>query len=138
MKQKDILQTLHQYTIAAVAQSNVPTLPIKFVSVAFDPPDDGKYLELIHLPNNPSDQFWNDEEIYRGIWRMILHWPNNGSGAYTALELIGSIGDYFEKNGIIEDLIQITNKPKLLGILEEGKEILYPVSVQYQSFSLDY
>ena len=136
MIQKDILQTLQQHTIAAVAQSNIPTLPIKFVGIAFTPPDSGKWLELIHLPNNPDDQFWNEEEVYRGIWRCILHWPNNGGGAYSPLDLIGSIADYFVKDGLINDIIQITNKAKLTGILEEGKEILYPISVQYQSFSL--
>lgn len=134
--EKAILQALQQKVIAAVAASTIPTLPIKFVNVAFSPPNDQKWLELVFIPNNPSDQTWGDEEVNRGIFRMILHWPNNGAGAYTPLDLVASIMSSFNKGERIAGLLQILNKPKAIGLIEQGSENLYPVSVEYIVFSL--
>jgi len=55
MNTKDILQAIQQKIITVVAASSNPTMPIKFVDVPFNPPVNGRYLEIIFLPNNPSD-----------------------------------------------------------------------------------
>lgn len=134
--EKSILQALQQHVIAAVASSTYPTLPIKFVDVAFATPNNQKWLELVFIPNNPADRTWGDEEVNRGIFRMILHWPNNGAGAYAPLELVASIMSSFSKDTKIGGLLQVLNKPKTMSTLQQGSENLYPVSVEYIVFSL--
>ncbi len=134
--EKSILQALQQKVIEAVAASTVPTLPIKFVDVAFTVPNDQKWLELIFIPNNAADRMWGDEEVYRGIMRLVLHWPNNGAGAYKPLELISSILSSFNKEERIGGLLQILNKPKLMTTVQSGSENWYPATVEYTVFSL--
>lgn len=134
--EKSILQALQQKVIAAVAASTFPTLPIKFVDVAFTIPNSQKWLELVFIPNNPSDITWGDEEMNRGIFRMILHWPNNGAGAYAPLELMASIASSFSKYEKIGGLLQLLKKPKSLSTIQQGSENLYPVTMEYSVFSL--
>jgi len=136
MIEKEILQSLQTAVISAVATSTMPTLPIAFVDVAFDPPNDGKYLEVIHISNNPIDPTWGNEEHHRGIMRLILHWPNNGAGAYTPLMLLASICSRFNKDTRIAGLVTILNKPKAMSKIANGQENLYPASMEYSVFTL--
>ena len=136
MIEKEILQALQSATISAVATSTLPTLPIAFIDVAFDPPNDGKYLELVHISNSPPDPTWGVEEHHRGIFRFILHWPNNGGGAYTPLILLASICSAFSKNQRIAGLVTVLNKPKALSKIPNGQENLYPASMEYSVFTL--
>lgn len=131
-----ILQALQQKVIASVSASTMSALPIKFVGVTFDPPDDGKWLEIVFLPNNPTDQYWGEEENYRGSVRLILHWPNDGSGSYTPIDLIASIGRAFTKHQVLVGSVKLTDKAKLNPPVENGVETLYPVTLRYESFSL--
>lgn len=133
---KNILQALQQKVIEAVAASTIPTLPVKFVGVSFVTPNDQKWLEIIHIPNNPSDRTWGDEEVNRGIMRLVLHWPNNGAGAYRPLEIMASIMSSFTKYEKIGGLLQILNKPKSMSMIENGSENWYPATVEYTVFSL--
>lgn len=133
---KNILQALQQKVIAAVAASTLPTLPIKFVDVSFKTPENQKWLEIVHIPNNPADSTWGNEEIHRGIMRLVLHWPNNGAGAYKPLELIASILSSFNKEEKIGGLLQILNKPKSMSTVQNGSENWYPATVEYIVFSL--
>ena len=133
---KDILQALQQKVIAAVAASTFPTLAIKFADVAFTIPNNQKWLEIIHIPNNPSDVTWGDEEFHRGIMRLVLHWPNNGAGAYAPLELMASISASFTKSEKIGGLLRLLNKPKSMSTVNNGFENWYPVTVEYSVFSL--
>lgn len=134
--EKSILQVFQQKVIEAVAASTLPTLPIKFVDVAFTVPNTQKWLEVIFIPNNPADRTWGDEEVYRGIMRLVLHWPNNGAGAYKPLELISSILSSFSKDERIGGLLQILNKPKLMTTVQSGSENWYPATIEYTVFSL--
>lgn len=136
MIEMQIVQAFQQKVIVAVAASILPTLPIQFIDVEFETPEDQKWLELVHFPNNSPDRTWGDEEVNRGIFRMILHWPKDGSGVYAPLQLIGSISASFVKGSKINGLMQVLNKPKSMGELVEVAERLFPVSVEYTVFSL--
>ncbi len=136
MTDRDILQALQQKVTAAVLASSVPTLPVKYVGPHMDPPNDGKWLEIVFLPNNTADQYWGEEESYRGSLRLILHWPNNGQGAYAPLDLIMQIGRVFGKHEVIAGKVKITDKAKTNPPVEDGNETLYPVTLRYESFSL--
>jgi hypothetical protein len=52
MIESQILQTMQSATIAAVAMSITPDMPIKFVAVGLTPPNDQKYIEIVYIPNN--------------------------------------------------------------------------------------
>lgn len=138
MTERAILQALQTAVIAARDASILPGLQIKCVGVPFTPPDDGKgWLEIIHIPNNVTDEFWSSGKTYRGFMRLILYWPVDSEGAYPAMDLIESIGSYFTKGMKITDSgptvrVTITDNPNFLGVLEEPPYILYPLSIRYQ------
>lgn len=134
MHEAEILRALQEGVTAAVAASTVPTLPVAYVNVEFEKPDDQKWLEIVWLPNNVQGDLWGDDKTYRGILRIILHWPNKGTGAYRPLGLIGSIADYFPKGILLDNNVQIYEKPDLTGLIQDGDETLFPVSLRYQSY----
>ena len=136
MEESAILRTLQAAVRDAVAQSVQPTLPISYVEVKFTKPQDGKWLEIIYIPNNIVGGYWDDGKDYRGLLRLVLHWPTNGGGKggpYGPLDLLGSIGAYFT-NGLLLSGVQIYGIANLTGIVQEEGETLYPVSIRYQSY----
>jgi len=155
------IRTFQDAIKEAVADSNTPTLPIKFKGRTFKPPKDQQYVEIVFIPNNPDGLFWGSEKLYQGIFRLILHWPNDDKGIYEPLNVIESVSSYFTKqrkllyfttstwdNGQLWDndqawlndvgfdvfALNIYEEPKLLSDIEAGKETLYPVSMAYRSF----
>ena len=107
------------------------SLPIKFATLPFDPEKHQKYVEVVFIPNNPEDRYWSDgKQVYRGIFRIILHWPNDGAGPFEPMDIIGAIGGYFTKT-LLADFVKITSRPKLMPILEQGSELLYPIGIRY-------
>lgn len=135
MDEEAILRALQAAVRNAVLASSAPTLPISYVMVDFDTPEDGKWLELVWTPNNVQGDLWGDEKTYRGILRMILHWPNDGAGVYRALAILGSISEYFPKGAMFNG-VQVYEKSDLTGIILEGDEALLPVTLRYQSYRL--
>jgi len=129
MSDQAILQDIVDAVKLAVAASTNPTLPIAHVAVKFDPPQDQKYLEIVFIPNNPADRYHGEEQVYQGVVRLILHWPNNGQGASAPMILIENIIGYFGKSERYGN-VQIYNTPKLA----QDKEMLYPATMRYRSF----
>lgn len=134
MSEKDILQAL-QVAVrdGAVPNSLIPTLAVKYVGRTLQVPNDQKYLELIWIPNNRNGDFWGGEKNHQGLFRMVLHWPNNNLGAYSPIDVIESIGAYFTKDRLAPDIV-IVETPDFRGPLEMGHETLYPSQLRYQSY----
>ena len=132
MDEVDIIRALQQGVTAAVAASDDATLPVSYLDVAFNVPADQKYLEIVHVPNNRQGDFWGSAKRYRGILRLVLHWPKNAGGLYSPLTLLGSIGDYFYKGRVLSG-VEIYEIPDYTGAVREGGETLYPISIWYQS-----
>lgn len=135
MSDSAILRTLQTATIHAVAASQIPTLPIAFVDVSFVPPVDQKYLEIVFIPNNPGNEFWGNERNYMGLYRLILHWPKNGAGAYKPMDVLHSIGAYFSKDRLLDGGLKVADNPSFTGSLVMPGEILYPLGFRYQRFN---
>lgn len=134
MSDSAILRVLQQAVRDhAVPQSIAPTLPVKYIDITFTVPNTQKYLELVHIPNNRNGDFWGVEKNHRGLFRMILHWPKNGTGPYTPIETIESIAGYFKTNRLL-DGVQIYEAPDFTGSLDMGQELLYPMGLRYQSY----
>lgn len=137
MKEKAILAAMQAADIAAVAASIMPTLPIKAIGRTFNPPNDGRYLEIVHIPNNVLNEFWGRSKTYRGLHRLILHWGLDDAGAYPAIDVIASIADYFSKDATYTSggvSVKITEEPDLTGVIEAPPELLFPVTIRYASF----
>lgn len=128
-----ILRTLQQAVTAAVAASTAPLVPVSYVGVNFAIPNDQKWFEVIWLPNNIQAAFNGNEKNHRGILRILLHWPNDGAGAYTPLGIIESVGDYFTNGKLLSD-VQIYGKGDITGVIQDGDDSIYPLSVRYQSY----
>jgi hypothetical protein len=139
VNETEIISALQQAVTAAVADSTVPSLPIKYLLVgstngaAFTPPADQKYLELVWLPNNRIGDFRGNEKNHRGILRLVLHWPNDGGGIYAPVAALASICAFFW-NGQLLNGVQIYGTPDPTGVIEQGNEVLLPVSILYQSY----
>ena len=139
MSESAIIQALQTAVTAAVAASTSPTLPVKYLMVgtaggpAFTPPADQKWLEIVWLPNNRTGDFLGDEKNHRGILRLVLHWPNSGGGVYEPVELLASITGYFTKGRLLSG-VQVYATADPSGIIEQGNEVLLPVSILYQSY----
>lgn len=139
MSESAIIQALQSGVTAAVAASTSPTLPIKYIMVgtsggpAFSIPADQKWLEIVWLPNNRNGDFLGDEKNHRGILRLVLHWPNSGGGVYEPVELLASITAYFSKGRLLSG-VQVYATADPTGIIEQGNEVLLPVSILYQSY----
>lgn len=137
-----VLEALQKAVIAAIAASDDSTLETrtKMVGRVFNPPDDGSnWLEVIHIPNNPADRTWGDEKLYRGFLRLILHAPSNDQGAYPSMVLLKSISSYFTKGLKISDEsdnieLTITQNPNFMGVSELDSDVIYPLSIEYQSY----
>lgn len=137
MIESDILKALQTAALAAAAASTYAALPVKTVGRSFTPPDDGKWLELVYIPNNISGEFWSSGKTYRGLFRLLLHWPMNEMGVYDGLKVIESVADYFAKGSDFVSNganVRIYDHPDLTDTLEQPPEILFPVSVRYQCF----
>lgn len=133
MHDQTILQILQTATIAAVAASITPTLPVKFIGRTFIVPDDQKWLEIVFIPNNREGAYWGDEKDYRGLYRLILHWKNDDQGAYGPMRALASICSAFSKGSRLQN-VTISDNPDLTGVLEQGSENLYPATIRYQCF----
>ncbi len=138
MIESDILKALQTAAIAAVAASSAPALPIKVVGRVFLIPSDSKWVELISIPNNVENEFWGDSKTYRGLFKLLLHWPMNDKGAYDGLRVLESIAGYFVKgrefvsNGV---RVRIYEEPNLTNLMEQPPELLFPVTIRYQCFN---
>lgn len=134
MNESDIISALQKGVVAAVAESTSPTLPVKYLEVAFSEPNDGKWLEIVWIPNNRIGDFWGVEKNHQGLFRLILHWPNEQAGVYAPLAILGSVADYFYKGRLLASIVQIYEAADFTGSIANGDETLYPVSLRYQSY----
>jgi len=128
-----IIASLQQGVTAAVAASSVPTLPVAYIDVNFDVPSDGKWVEIVWIPNNRQGDFWGDEKNYQGLFRLVLHWPKDGGGIYAPLETLASIAGWFAKGRMV-DGVQIYEQPDFTGSIPQDDETLYGCSIRYRSY----
>lgn len=133
MDEVAILRALQTGVAAAVTASTMPALPVAYVDVAFDKPEDGKWLEVVHIPNNRVGDFWGQEKNYRGLLRLILHWPKTGDGPYGPLGVLASVVGYFATGRMLGP-VQIMDQGDYTGTVRDDNEVLYPASVRYCAY----
>jgi hypothetical protein len=133
MDDGEILQALQEAATAAVAASSTPTLAIKYLGRTFIVPSDQKWLELVFIPNTPDNQFFGGEKNYMGMFRLILHWPNDDAGVYGPINVLKSIAGYFTKDRWLNG-VKITNEPNMQTPIADGTEALYAAFIRYSAF----
>lgn len=137
MKEREILQALQFATIQAVNACIDPTIAVNYIGRTFTIPESGKWLEVVQIPNNVTNEFWNDGKTYRGLYRLLLHWPLLDEGAYPPIDLLASITSYFVKGAVFQSggvRVTVTEEPDLTGVIENPPEMLFPVTIRYLSF----
>lgn len=137
MYDKYILEALQKRVDVATTPDGSP--PPKAVGRNFEPPDDGKWWEVVFLPNNVENEFWGDGKTYQGVLRMVLHWPQDGKGAYPAMEEAERFAAFFEKGLKLTDpdntvRVKITTQPDIMPLIEESPRFLIPLTIRYTSF----
>jgi len=136
MIDREIMESINVAVITAIGLCDTVTadFPVKFPSITFVPPDDQKYLEVVHIPNNSSaPTYWGSERNYAGLVRLVLHWPNENAGAYGPMDVAKSIAAYFQK-GRSFTYFKVTDEANFMGILENGTEVLYTYGFRYSQF----
>lgn len=132
-----VARTLQKNFLAAVAASNIESLPVQVLGRNFTIPTDQKYIEFSWFPNDPADGYWNDEKIYEGFFRIALHWPIDDGGIYSRIDDVMSVAAYFTKGRQLKEgdfSARVSQNPRFLGPIEGDKDMVFPVSVWYRSF----
>ena len=135
-----VLEALQKAVAAAVVPSDLPVTSVKCVGRNCKIPTDDKWLEVLYITNNPTGETYGSSKTYRGVLRLILHWPMKDHGAYSAMDLMKVILDGMPKGSKHEDLlgnvkVNITDTPNILNILEESPEMLIIGSIRYNFFN---
>ncbi len=133
MIESDTLSILQQATTVAVAASMLPALPIKYINITFEVPNDQKYLETVFIPNNGSDSCWGDENQYAGLYRLLLHWPIDRKGPYAPMKTLESICSYFDKTRFLGP-VKISQSPNMTSAIANPPETIYAASIRYARF----
>jgi hypothetical protein len=136
MIEQPILQALQQAIVAAVAASSIPTMIVKPLGIT-GPGTGTAFIEIFNIPNNRQGDYWDDSRVYQGTFRILLHWPNDGKGAYPPSRYRDELAGYFPKGRTItvsSSLLKIYGYPDASSVLEAGQELVYPLSLLYRCF----
>lgn len=137
MVESKIIKCLQTKALEVINDKNV-----KCVNINFNPPVDKKWWEIIYVPNNVEDEFWADEsKTYKGILRLILHWPQKSQGIYKPLEEAERVANGFPKNLKLysEDesvKVIITDTPDVTNIIEDRPQFMIGLTIKYTCFTL--
>lgn len=137
MIESKIIKCLQTKALEVIDDKNV-----KCLNINFNPPVDKKWWEVVYIPNNVEDEFWADEnKTYRGIFRLILHWPQKSQGVYKPLEEVERVAKGFPKNLELfsEDnsvKVIITDTPDVTNILEDRPQFMIGLTIKYTCFKI--
>jgi len=138
MDRTNVLKALVEAAKTAVVASSKSTLPIQHFGRNFDIPDDHKYIELIDIANDRSNDYWGTERVYQGSFRLILHWPKNDEGIYEPSGYIDELGSMFPKEKTFISggmVVKIYDHPVNSGMITDSAELLFPLVLPYRCFA---
>lgn len=130
-----VLEALQKKAITAVGVS----VPLKCVGIAFQPPVSGRWWEVLWIPNNPTGETWDSAQTYRGMFRLVLHTPIDGKGAYSILDEVNRIAANFSKGTKLTDsgnnvIVLLVDNPEFIGLFETTPESEAFLSIRYTCF----
>lgn len=137
MIESKIIKCLQSKAIEVIGDKN-----IKCININFNPPVDKKWWEIVYIPNNVENEFWNDKDkTYKGIFRLILHWPQKSQGIYKPMEEVERVAEGFPKNLELfsEDnsvKVILTDTPNVTKIIEDRPQLMIGLTIKYTCFTL--
>lgn len=144
MIETDVLTALQQAALAAFDVSSLFALSgwsketrVKAMGRTFTIPGDNRYVELVNIPNNRTNDYWNGERVYQGNFRIILHWNIDDSGVYPPMTYLDEIASYFDKGKIFSSgaaNVRIYDFPGASNMIAAGSELLFPLTLPYRCF----
>lgn len=113
-------------------------LPVQYPLRSFKVPTDGKWFEIVRIVNNSTNEFWGNERTFRGIVRVILHWPIVDSGEIAPTKVLETVAANVKKGTEFvreETRIQITDHPMIdEPIVESNGRAIMVLTLQYRSY----
>lgn len=115
-----------------------PVLSVAYPDVTFTPPNDNKYLEIIHIPNDVDNYAWDNEdaEIYKGLLNINIHWSGNVGNVPVKNIADNIINNYFSKGTILTQgstKVHIYKKPSVSAPIKNGAYRFVTVKISYQT-----
>lgn len=115
----------------ATLEIGSPPLPIAMPEHAdgFDPPADGKYLEVRYSPNVPAWQGLRSGVLDQGLLLITVVWPKN-RGVIAPLQVAGQVAALMPKNLPLFNggtKVTINREPRIAAPLSEDTEVRVPV-----------
>lgn len=110
--------------------------PTKWPLRTFNIPNDGKWIEVIQIRNNPSDEYWNEEKIYQGLVRVLLHWPASDEGAIEPTGIIDNAAEALPKGNVSLPPVRVVfyDNPDVGTPVEDGADNIFPLTLRYRCF----
>ena len=132
MIESKIIEALQKQAIKTINDNK----HVKCLNVNYNPPSNKRWWEIIYLPNNYENEYWDKGKTYRGIFRLILHWPQKNEGIYKPMEEVERVAKGFEKGTILTDdmnnvKVQISDNPDVTSIIEEESGLLIGLTIKY-------
>jgi hypothetical protein len=137
MSNSAILAALQTAAIADI-QTADNTLPIKSVGLNFEIPDNQRYVEFVHIPNDNDNAGWREQKIFAGLFRLVFFKGNDGQAPYGLINLAEQISAAFPKSRTLPagDLqVRIVRKPSYSGISEMENKLMLSITLQYSAFA---
>lgn len=137
MTESKIIKTLQARALEVIDDKNV-----KCININFNPPVDKKWWEIIYIPNNPENEFWSGQDkTYRGLFRLLLHWPQKSQGIYKPMEEVERVANGFPKDLELfsdDDSVKIivTDTPNVSNIVEDRPQLLIGLTIKYSCFKI--
>lgn len=133
----DITNALQTKIIAVAQASSISEIPLQMALRTFNAPQNQKWIEVIQIRNNPSNENWGVERTYAGVLRVLLHWPLDDAGVITPLQYLEEYAAAIPKGTIIRSgqaAVQITDNPDISSEIVDGTKIIIPLTLRYRNF----
>lgn len=132
MIESKIIEALQKRAIEVVNDKKY----IKCLNVNYNPPSDKRWWEVLYFPANYENEYWGEGKSYRGIFRLILHWPQKNQGIYKPMEEVERVAEGFAKGTQLTDSTEtakvlITDNPNVTSIIEEESGLLIGLTIKY-------
>ena len=121
----------------ARVKDTVTMLPVAWPNVEFNPPEDHKYVSVIHFRNqNERLYLRGNEQRRQGLLQLSVVYPI-GEGSPPSLALAGAVAAGFSQDLILRSegvKVQITKEPDAMSAIKTDVSWIVPVSVYYEAF----
>ena len=110
-----------------------PTLPIAWPDIAFNPPADGKYLEVAYFSNRPAWEGVGAGVLDQGLLQITVHWPR-GSGIIAPSQVVETIKAHFAKGTLLTSgstVVRLNRAPWAAAPLVSDQDLAIPVTIPW-------